>query len=159
SSSCYNPETSNSCNFTVRSGNIYFVSTGGNNSNPGTVSQPWGDILFAKTQMVPGDTTYVRDGYVQSAADNFAACFHMNNQGGTPGNSEAIVSYPGETATIGTLNGNCPFGIRTHNQTPSEGYWTFAELNIIGDIAIAAIGQQQPLNIAGWRIIGNDFTC
>ena len=40
----------------------YYVATSGNNSNPGTSSQPWRTIAYAVSKMVAGDTTYVRGG-------------------------------------------------------------------------------------------------
>lgn len=40
----------------------YYVATSGNNSNPGTSSQPWRTVSHAVSKMVAGDTTYVRGG-------------------------------------------------------------------------------------------------
>ena len=40
----------------------YYVATSGNNSNPGTSSQPWRTVAYAASKMVAGDTTYVRGG-------------------------------------------------------------------------------------------------
>ncbi len=40
----------------------YYVATTGNNSNPGTSSQPWRTIAYAVPKMVAGDTTYVKGG-------------------------------------------------------------------------------------------------
>lgn len=40
----------------------YYVATNGNNSNPGTSSQPWRTVAYAVDKMNPGDTTYVKGG-------------------------------------------------------------------------------------------------
>lgn len=40
----------------------YYVATTGNNSNPGTSSQPWQTVAYAVDKMVAGDTTYVKGG-------------------------------------------------------------------------------------------------
>jgi Right handed beta helix region len=40
----------------------YYVATTGNNSNPGTSSQPWQTVAYAADKMVAGDTTYVKGG-------------------------------------------------------------------------------------------------
>lgn len=43
-------------------GNVYYVATTGNNSNPGTSSKPFATIAYAVKKMVGGETTYVRGG-------------------------------------------------------------------------------------------------
>lgn len=40
----------------------YYVATTGNNSSPGTSSQPWRTVAYAVDRMVAGDTTYVKGG-------------------------------------------------------------------------------------------------
>ncbi len=57
-----NAQASNGLPFTVRSGNIYFVSPSGSDSNPGTFALPWATPVKAKNTMVAGDTTYIRQG-------------------------------------------------------------------------------------------------
>lgn len=41
---------------------VFYVSPSGNDSNPGTASQPWRTIKFAVTKTTPGDTVWVADG-------------------------------------------------------------------------------------------------
>lgn len=43
-------------------GNTYYVSTTGNNNNPGTLGAPWKTVKHAMSQMQPGDITYIRAG-------------------------------------------------------------------------------------------------
>lgn len=48
-------------------GNTYYVSTSGNNANPGTMQQPWATLSYAVSQLHPGDTLIIRGGrYVLS---------------------------------------------------------------------------------------------
>ncbi len=51
------------------SANDYYVSTTGNNGNPGTFAQPWRTIQKAANTMVAGDTVHIRGGtYVERVA-------------------------------------------------------------------------------------------
>ncbi len=40
----------------------YYVAANGNNSNPGTINQPWRTIQHAADVMMPGDIVYIRGG-------------------------------------------------------------------------------------------------
>ena len=44
---------------------IYYVSTTGINTNPGTLTRPWKTLAYAESQLVSGDTVYVREGIYQ----------------------------------------------------------------------------------------------
>jgi hypothetical protein len=54
-------EPGNVCLLNV-SGNNYFVSTNGNDANPGNFSHPWATFHHAVTQAYAGDTVYFRGG-------------------------------------------------------------------------------------------------
>lgn len=41
------------------SGNVYYVSPAGNNSNPGTITQPWATPGYGTSQLQPGDTLVI----------------------------------------------------------------------------------------------------
>lgn len=43
-------------------GKIYYVAKNGNDSNPGTESQPWRTIQKAAETLVAGDTVYIKAG-------------------------------------------------------------------------------------------------
>jgi len=47
---------------TVGGGNIYYVATTGNNTNPGTESQPWQTISYAASRVQAGDTVLINPG-------------------------------------------------------------------------------------------------
>lgn len=40
----------------------YYLSTTGNNGNPGTIAEPWLTLAYAATQLRAGDTLYIRGG-------------------------------------------------------------------------------------------------
>lgn len=70
----------------------YYVATTGNNSNPGTQSQPWRTIQNAASRMVGGDTVFVRGGvYAEAVNITFS------------GTSAARITYrnfPGEVPIV-----------------------------------------------------------
>jgi hypothetical protein len=79
----------------VTAGNVYYVATNGNNSNPGTFSQPWRTIYKATTSIHAGDTVYLRGGTYNESNE-----FRIN---GTESAPITIAGYPNEVAII---NGN-----------------------------------------------------
>lgn len=142
--------------FTVRSGNIFFVATTGNDANAGTAAAPWKTIVKAKNTIGVGDIAYIENGVAQTAEDSFTAYLSMDKQGGdnsgTAAAPKAIVAYPGATATVGVAGG-LHYGIRTPNIGASEDYWVISQLHIIGGTQAMDIGG------TGWRVIGNEMQC
>ncbi len=73
-------------------GNQYYVATNGNDSNAGTLAQPWRTITHAANVLLPGDTVFIRNGSYSEQL--------------TPLNSGTAIapitysSYPGETPII-----------------------------------------------------------
>lgn len=144
---------SNSLPFTVRDGNIYFVSVNGSDGASGKWQNPWRTVLKARAQVVAGDIVYVRNGVTQSQDDGegWNSCFTIGAKSGAPGAPIAFVAYPNEQATIGDVSA-CSSGIRTKGQ--GEHYWTFAGFNLRGkNEAITTYGDHD------WRVIANDMTC
>jgi parallel beta-helix repeat protein len=92
------------------SGSVYFVATSGNDSNPGTESQPWRTIQYAVGRIDSGDTIYLRGGtYAESI---------VISSSGAAGAPKTLSNYPGETVTI---NGSGHMALRTNG---AVGYWT-----------------------------------
>ncbi|KAB2853943.1 MAG: hypothetical protein F9K46_17640, partial [Anaerolineae bacterium] len=76
--------------------NQYFVATNGNNSWPGTVSQPWRTIQYAAGRVVAGDVVWIRGGtYVEQVTPT------NSGQSGRPITYKA---YPGEQPIIDGQN-------------------------------------------------------
>ena len=146
---------SNGSPFTVRSGNIYFVSTNGNDGNAGKYNSPWRTLMHARDAMHPGDTTYVMNGVAQTGDDGSGwQTSLLLSSGGTAAAPMAFVVYPQATATIGSTNGP-PSGVRTAPRGGSyPNYWVFAGFTMRGQGAAMALWGS-----TGWRIIANDFSC
>jgi len=75
------------------SGNSFYVSTAGNDSNAGTISSPWRTIQHAANTLQAGDTVYVRAG-VYNESVNIAV------SGSAAGGAITFQNYPGENAIV-----------------------------------------------------------
>jgi hypothetical protein len=71
----------------------FYVSTSGNDANPGTLSAPWRTVQHAADLATPGSTVYVRGGSYEERV--------TINVSGNAGDGYTIFrSYPGETAIL-----------------------------------------------------------
>lgn len=81
---------------------VYYVSTTGNDSNSGSVNDPFATVQRAQTAAVAGDTVYVRGGkYVMSEAQiakysSIWAYVTYLDKSGSAGNRIKYWAYPGE---------------------------------------------------------------
>lgn len=93
-----NGEQSNYLPFTVRTGNIYFVKTTGNNSNPGSWSSPWLTLSYAANNdvspVIPGDIIYVTNGIQELSG------LVLRNHVGTADNPISFIAYPGAQVIV-----------------------------------------------------------
>lgn len=166
--------TSNTLPFTVRTtGNIYCVSTSGNDLNPGTFPGGcWQTVQHAVDTMAAGDTTYLRQGVVAASTDYEGSVqIGLNSSNnGSPGNPIALGGYPGEIATIGSSGSgicsqstsNCSQGLHAVGGINlSYTYWTIFNLRLRGQqYGLVVDGQSRPAApSSNWRIIGNDISC
>lgn len=71
---------------------IYYVSTSGNDANPGTESQPWRTIQKAAYSLVAGDTVYIRSGTYAERV--------IPQNSGSEGNYITYAANPGDVVTI-----------------------------------------------------------
>lgn len=156
---------SNGLAFTVRAGNIYFVSSTGSDMNDGAFATPWATIPKAKNSVQPGDIAYIgthagdlvsQTTLDQSSAYGCALGMSVNdgtNQG-TAASPKALVVYPGATATVGVSSG-LERGILVPAINGTFDYWVVSGFTLLGqDEAIDMEGQAN-----GWRIVGNDISC
>ena len=156
---------SNALPFTVRAGNIYFVTSTGSDQNDGSFAHPWKTIPQAKNAQHAGDVAYIGthagDAVSQTTVDSSSsyncALGMSTNDGsnsGAAGMPKALVAYPGATATIGVENG-IEHGILSPGITGTFDYWVFSQLVLRG--------QNEAIDIENsgsyWRIIGNDISC
>ena len=145
---------SNNLAFTVRSGNIRCISTGGNDSNSGSFGSCWATPSNAITSMGAGDITYAEDGVSQTSATAFSAVVNIEgNPGGTSSNPIALVAYPGATVTIGALSAGLQYAIRIPQIGDSPAYYTIAGMTLRGDEALEIAGADH------MRFIANDMSC
>jgi len=70
----------------------YYVSTDGNDDNPGTEAQPWRTIQKAAQTLVAGDTVYIKAGTYRERV--------IPQNSGTAGNYIVYAPYPGHAVTI-----------------------------------------------------------
>ncbi|MGZ4841774.1 MAG: choice-of-anchor Q domain-containing protein, partial [Candidatus Angelobacter sp.] len=147
---------SNGVPFTVRAGNIFYVSTSGNDANAGTFAAPWKTIVKAKNTINAGDIAYMENGVTQTTEDTFTAYLSMDRQGasnsGTAAAPKALIAYPNAAVTVGVAGG-LHYGIRTPNIGTHEDYWVISQLHIIGGTQAMDIGG------TGWKIVGNEMQC
>ncbi len=86
------PSSISSATYTISlptpSGNVYYVSKSGSDSNPGTLAQPWLTIQKAANTMAAGDTVYIKRGTYNEQIKP------LNN--GAVGNLIKYAAYPGD---------------------------------------------------------------
>jgi hypothetical protein len=156
---------SNGLAFTVRAGNIFFVSGGGDDTHAGSFAGPWATIPQAKNSLQAGDIAYIGthagDAVSQTTVDassSYDCALGMStNDGsnaGTAAAPKALIVYPGATATVGVQSG-IERGLLTPAITGVFDYWVIAGFTFRGQVeAIDLEGQT-----TGWRIIDNDISC
>jgi hypothetical protein len=145
---------SNPLPFTVRAGDIFFVSTTGSDGGGGSFASPWRTLARAREDLGPGDVVYLMNGVSQTAEDAYGAALSLETSGAA-GAPLAIVAYPGAIATIGSTA--LEFGVRVpNNEGTRANDWVLSKLVLRGQV--------QALDIGGagsrrWRVVGNDISC
>jgi hypothetical protein len=156
---------SNGLPFTVRAGNVYFVSSSGSDTNPGSFVSPWATIPQAKNTIQAGDIAYIGthagDSVSQTTVDassSYDCALGMSVNDGTNAGTapapKALVVYPGATATVGVASG-IERGILTPGITGVFDYWVIAGFTLLG--AVEALDFEGQAN--GWRVVDNDISC
>jgi parallel beta-helix repeat protein len=75
----------------------YYVATTGNDSDPGSIQQPFRHIKRGISVLKPGDTTFIREGTYTEILDSNS----FNFPSGTSWSSAiTVAAYPGETVTM-----------------------------------------------------------
>ena len=83
-------------------GDIYYVATNGDDSNPGTVNQPWRTIQKATDTVAAGETIMVREGTYNESVNI--------SRSGQSGNPITLTNYDNDRVTI---NGDGDPALRT----------------------------------------------
>lgn len=153
---------SNGLPFTVRAGNLYFVTSTGSDGASGAFGDPWQTIAHAKDNLVAGDVAYLGttagDAVSQTGNYRYNASlsidFNDGSNQGTAAMPKALIVYPGATATIGQESG-VPRGLLVPGITGTFDYWVISGLTLRGeDEALDFEGTAD-----GWRVVGNDLSC
>lgn len=134
--------TSNTLDFTVRPGNIYFVATDGSDSNDGSFANPCATIQHTvRSVMQPGDILYVRRG---DYSEREIWIRDSYGHSGEPGKPKVIKNYPGENVRL--VNGERPFIV-------SANYITISGLNFYNGKSII-LGN---IDSRGLKVVGCTF--
>ena len=90
-----NGQDSNTLPFTVRNGNIYHVTSGGNDADNGSFATPWRTTQEIIDSAPSGSTTYVHD--VDTGSSSSTRAFYWNTGSSSSSLAEqfALISYPG----------------------------------------------------------------
>jgi hypothetical protein len=89
---------------------IYYVSTTGKNSNPGTIDKPFKTLQkISNLRLLPGDIVYIRAGTYKSATSSrsFGNSWMLRNINGSASNPITIAAYPGDFPNGGRVIFDC----------------------------------------------------
>ena len=147
------------CNFTVRRGNIYYVSPSGNDGASGSFSSPWKTLYRAVRGVSAGDTIYGENGINLSQPDGtgWHAALLLSGaytKSGQSGNPIALVAYPGASVTIGSNTTQSAGGDTTLYGLRSDG--SISNFVVSG---ITLRGPSRSLSVEGgssWRVVNTD---
>jgi len=105
------------------SGNAYYVSPSGDDTNAGTESQPWQTIQKAADALVAGDTVYIKAGTYPERV--------VPQNSGSAGNYITYAAYAGDTVTIDGSIVTLPLGWGGLFDVSNKDYIIISGLRII----------------------------
>ncbi len=156
--------------YTRNTGNIYFVSTVGDDSNDGlTTLTPFKTLYKMLPIMAAGDVFYLRAGaYLETdpsspvGSECLINMSNGNHAAGVINNSISIASYPGELAILGdgTLTHNSILRQASYTPTDHMDYFIWSKIKWQASNAVWAIdnGGATGGTINNVRLVGNDAT-
>jgi len=146
-----NGKPSNSLQFTVRDGNIYFVThTGNDDTGDGSWGNPWRTIPKAADSLTSGDIAYICNGVDQTTETDYGAAVNLSSDG-EPGRPNALVVYPGATSNVGNAALSKAFHVWNGNTGSYSLHWVIAGFRMTtAEVGVTAQG--------GFRVIGNYVT-
>ncbi len=102
--------------------NVYYVSSSGNDNNPGTLTHPWRTLQKAADTLVAGDTVYIRAGTYRERL--------IPENSGSSGNYITFAAYPGETVVIDGSGISLPSGVAGLVHISRENYIKIVGLQV-----------------------------
>ncbi len=117
---------------------IYFVSTTGNDNNPGTYTQPWRSIQNAANELKAGETVLIRDGVYNERI------VPLNS--GLEGNYITYAAYPNEEVIIDGTGVSLPYSEDGLFYLSNKHYIKIQNLTIQNskDMGVYAVGTYSP---------------
>lgn len=138
---------SNELDFTVRSGNIYFVKATGNNGNTGTWNYPWSSPDYYTTNTGGGSALAGSICYVLGGTWTNPLVIGTNGPlQGTKENPYAIVAYPGQNVIV-----NSSESYNFASFYSDDWAWTISKFKLTGTCGIAG-------SVKWGRYIGLEIT-
>lgn len=146
-----NGRQSNTLPFTVRSGNIYFATTTGNDdTGDGSWTTPWRTIPHTADSLAPGDIAYICDGVDQLAETDYGAAVNLGSDG-EPGRPKALVVYPDATSQVGNDALGRAFHVWNGNTSGYSVHWVISRFALTtAEVGVTAQD--------GFRVVGNYVT-
>jgi len=146
-----NGKQSNSLPFTVRTGNIYFAKTSGNDdSGDGSWSKPWRTIPKTADSLALGDIAYIGDGVDQTTETGFGAAVNLGSDG-TESHPKALIVYPGAVSYVGNATLDRAFHVWNVDTGSYSIHWVISRF-IMTTASVSVTAQD------GFRVIGNYMT-
>jgi parallel beta-helix repeat protein len=151
--------------------NIYYVANDGNDTNPGTLSQPWKTIQKVTSTVKAGDLVYVRGGNYSGIDSGW-----IFQNSGTQTNPITLTNYPDEQVIFKLTGDLFVCSINQDNQawkTPKADYIRIIGTDVLpivisntveskkGIVILGAVGAQgagfSASDCDNWEIAGVDF--
>ncbi len=150
-------QSSNALPFTVRPGNVYFVSQArGNDANPGSYAQPWATVFRPRQTLVAGDIVYLEGGTfseLDPAMPGWDTLLFLDTSqcaSGTAAAPVAYLGYPGNPPLF--ANPAARRGIYLNQDSGPLSYY------IVGNILFGEMLEAVLVTGIGHRIVGNDLS-
>jgi uncharacterized repeat protein (TIGR02059 family) len=107
----------------------YYVAPNGNDSNPGTITQPWASWQKGFSSIVAGDILYIRGGTYTKMADSGRGV-SISGRDGRNGSVITVSAYPGETPVLDCSSLSASSGVNYGVNMSGCDYWQIKGLTI-----------------------------
>jgi PKD repeat protein len=108
-------------------GNTYWVSNSGKDSNSGSQTSPWLTLQHGANKLSPGDTLNVQPGTYAG----FSVGYSTSATAGTPTNPITVQGAPGTTPSAVVITSQNPDRADAIDLEPGTDYWTISGFSIL----------------------------
>ncbi len=110
-------------------GATYYVATNGNDSNSGTISQPWASWQKGFSSLAPGDILYIRGGnYTRMYGSGHGV--NISNRDGSSSSKISVLAYPGESPVLDCASLSASAGVNFGILLSGCDYWNVKGLTV-----------------------------